>query len=156
MRISMWLAPLVLLSGLACSSQPAAPAMPPFDNSVSVKELMANMMDPTADIVWESVGTIVTKEGTFERAPETDEEWDRVKAHAIILVESGNLLLLPSRSGNNPEWNQLTVDFIAQAKRVVEAASKHDKQGVFDRGADMYDACVNCHKRFDPLIRDAK
>lgn len=130
--------------------------MPPFDNSVSVKELMASMMDPTADIVWESVGTIVTKEGTFERAPETDEEWDRIKAHAIILVESGNLLLLPARSGNNPEWNQLTVDFIAQAKRVVEAASKHDKQGMFDRGADMYDACVNCHKRFDPLIRDAK
>ena len=51
---------------------------------------------------------------------------------------------------------KLTVDFMGQAKRVVEAAATHDKQGVFDRGADMYDACVNCHKRFDPLIRDAK
>ena len=30
---------------------------------------MANVMDPAADGVWESVGTIMTKEGTFEKAP---------------------------------------------------------------------------------------
>ena len=130
--------------------------MPPFDNSVSVKDLMANLMDPTADIVWESVGTIVTKEGTFERAPQTDEEWNNVKAHAIILIEGGNLLLLPARSGNNPEWNQRALDMIVQAKRVVDAASKHDRQGVFDTGADLYETCVNCHKKFDPAISGVK
>ena len=43
--------------------------MPPFDTSVSVKDLMENVMDPAADVVWESVGTIYTKEGTFERVP---------------------------------------------------------------------------------------
>ena len=117
---------------------------------------MANMMDPTADVVWESVGTIVTKEGTFERAPQTDEEWNNVKAHAVILIEGGNLLLLPARSGNNPEWNQRALEMIVQAKRVVDAASKHDRQGVFDTGADLYESCVNCHKKFDPAISGVK
>ena len=42
------------------------------------------------------------------------------------------------------------------AELFLQAAEKHDKQGVFDTGSDMYDACVNCHKRFDPAIRDAK
>jgi hypothetical protein len=156
MRIRVWLAPLILIISISCSSQPPAPAMPPFDTTISVKDLMANVVDPTADEVWGSVGTIMTKEGTFELEPKTDDEWNHVKASAITILEVGNLLMLPARSGGNAEWNQLTLELQKQTKRVIQAAEKHDKQGVFDTGADMYDACVNCHKRFDPAIRDAK
>ncbi|HUQ89238.1 MAG TPA: hypothetical protein VM096_16885 [Vicinamibacterales bacterium] len=156
MRISVWLAPLFLFISISCSSKPSGPAMPPFDSSISVKDLMANVVDPTADEVWESVGTIMTKEGTFERAPQTDEEWTKIKGSAIAIIEVGNLLMIPARSGGNDEWNQRALDLIVQAKRVVQAIDKHDKQAVFDTGADMYDACVNCHKKFDPAIRDAK
>ena len=130
--------------------------MPPFDTTTSVKDLMANMMDPTADVVWGSVGTIMTKEGTFEKSPQTDDEWNNVKAHAIMLVEGGNLLMLPARSGGNQEWVQMAQDLITQSKRMITAAEKHDKQAVFDVGSDIYDRCVNCHKKFDPAIRDAK
>jgi len=117
---------------------------------------MASMMDPTADVVWESVGTVMTKEGTFEKAPQTDDEWKNVRAHAVMLVEGGNLLLMPARSGNNPEWIKLALDMQDQAKKMVAAIEKHDKQAVFDVGSDLYDRCVNCHKKFDPAIRDAK
>lgn len=130
--------------------------MPPFDTSISVKDLMANVVDPTADEVWGSVGTIYTKEGVFELEPKTDEEWNHVKASAITILEVGNLLMLPARSGGNDEWNQRALDLITQTKRVIQAAEKRDKEAVFNTGADMYDACVNCHKRFDPAIRDAK
>ena len=130
--------------------------MPPFDTTISVKDLMANMMDPTADVVWGSVGTIMTKEGTFEKSPQTDDEWNNVKAHAIMLVEGGNLLMLPARSGGNQEWVQMAQDLITQSKRMITAAEKHDKTAVFDVGADIYDRCVNCHKKFDPAIRDVK
>lgn len=130
--------------------------MPPFDTTISVKDLMANMMDPTADVVWGSVGTIMTKEGTFEKAPQTDDEWNNIKAHAIMLVEGGNLLMLPARSGGNQEWVQMAQDLITQSKRMIAAAEKHDKVAVFDVGADIYDRCVNCHKKFDPAIANAK
>ena len=130
--------------------------MPPFDTTTSVKDLMANLMDPTADVVWGSVGTVMTKEGTFERAPANDDEWNTVKAGAITLVEAGNLLMIPARSGGNPEWIDLAQKLIVQSKRAVKAAEAHDRQATFDIGADIYDACVNCHKRFDPAIRDAK
>ena len=152
----LWLAPLVVLISVSCSSQPPASKMPPFDSTTSVKDLMANVVDPTADEVWGSVGTIMTKEGTFEQSPQTDEEWNHVKGSAMAILEVGNLLMIPARSGGNDEWNQRALELIVQAKRVVQAAEKHDKQGVFDTGSDMYDACVNCHKRFDPAIRDAK
>ena len=77
-----WLMPLAVLLTVSCSSQPAAPAMPPFQATVPMHDLMESMFDPTADVIWESVGTIVTAEGTFDKAPQTDEEWDVVRAAA--------------------------------------------------------------------------
>lgn len=130
--------------------------MPPFDTSVSVKDLMANVMDPTADVVWESVGTIYTKEGKFEKAPQTDEEWLDVKSGAITLVETGNLLMLPSRSGGNDEWIKHAQNLIAQSKLAIKAAEEHNTEGLFNAGADIYEACVNCHKQFDPAITSVK
>ena len=130
--------------------------MPPFDNTISVKDLMANLVDPTADGIWEPVGTIYTKEGVFEKAPANDDEWNAVKAKAITLVEIGNLLMLPGRSAGNDEWIKLAQDLIKQSQRVIKAAEAHDKEGVFNTGADVYESCVNCHKRFDPAIRDVK
>lgn len=156
MRIPVWLAPLVLLLAASCSSQPAAPAPPPFDTTVSVKDLMANILDPNADVVWESVGTIVTKEGTFDRAPATDDEWNQIKASAITLVEAGNSLLLPARSGNNAEWIAKAGAMIAQSKLMMKAIDDRNKDAVFNVGADLYDSCVNCHKQFDPAISSVR
>jgi hypothetical protein len=156
MRIRMWLAPLVLLLAASCTSKPAASVTPPFDTTISVKDLMANLVDPTADGVWDSVGTIYTKEGAFEKMPQSDDEWNAVKAKAITLVEVGNLLMLPSRSGGNDDWIKLSQALIAQSKRAIAAAEAHDKDGVFNTGADIYEACVNCHKQFDPAITSVK
>ena len=130
--------------------------MPPFDTTISVKDLMAHVIDPTADVVWESVGTIYTKEGTFEKAPQTDEEWAAVKAGAMTLVEAGNLLMLPSRSGGNDDWIKHAQAVIAQSKIAIKATEAHDKEALFNAGADIYDACVNCHKQFDPAITSVK
>jgi hypothetical protein len=147
-----WLAPLVLIVAAACTSQPPAPALPPFDTTISVKDLMAHVMDPNADVIWESVGTIMTTEGTFERAPGSDDEWNQVKAAAVTLVETGNLLMIPSRSGGQDEWVKLAQEMIVQAKLAIKAADARDKDATFNVGADLYQSCVNCHKRFDPAI----
>ena len=117
---------------------------------------MASVADPAADVIWESVGTIYTKEGVFEKKPETDEDWNGVRAGAITLVEVGNLLMLPARSGGNEEWIKLAQAMIAQSQRAMKAAEARDRQAVFDTGADVYEACVNCHKRFDPAITSVK
>ena len=138
----MWLA------AVACSSAPTAPAMPPFQATANMKDLMLNVIAPAADTLWEPVGTINTAEGTFEKAPATDDEWAGVRAGAIQLAEAGNLLLLPSRSGGSAEWIAQSQAMIEASNRALKTIEAKDKDALFTVGGDIYDVCTNCHKQF--------
>ena len=148
MRRSAWLLPLVFLSIAGCSTAPAAAPMPPFQTTANMKDLMLNVLDPAADTIWESVGTIMTVEGTFEKAPSTDDEWAGVRAGAIQLAESGNLLMLPSRSGGAEAWLTQAKALIEASNRAIKAIEAKDKDTLFTVGGDIYDVCTNCHRQF--------
>ena len=45
----------------ACAAD--APTGPPFRTDATVRMLMANLVDPAADLVWDAVGTIVDVNG---------------------------------------------------------------------------------------------
>ena len=145
---SAWLLPLVLLSVAGCSTPPAAPSIPPFQTTANMKDLMLNVLDPAADTIWESVGTIMTVDGTFEKAPSTDDEWAGVRAGAIQLAESGNLLMLPSRSSGSAEWIAQAQALIEVSNRAIKAIEARDKDTLFTVGGDIYDVCTNCHRQF--------
>jgi hypothetical protein len=148
MRTSLWLAPLVILAGSACSSP--APPPPPFQTVATPKELMNNVLDPAVDVIWDAVGTIITPEGTFEKAPATDDEWAGIRAGAVLLAESGNLLMIGNRSGGSPEWIAQAQALIDVSKRTIQVIDKKDKDALFTIGGDIYDVCTNCHRQFAP------
>ena len=56
---------------------------------VSVKELMKYMIDPVADNIFNAVGSTLTKHGTVDIEPKTDEDWDKIRIGAISLAEGG-------------------------------------------------------------------
>lgn len=153
MRIFAWLLPLAALGASACAG-PAPPTPPPFQTTANMKDLMLNVLDPAADGLWDSVGSIMTVEGTFEKFPATDDEWAGVRAYAIQLAESGNLLMLPQRSNGSAEWVADAQDLITQSGRALKAIEAKDKDAVFTIGGDIYDVCTNCHRKFSPeLVR---
>ena len=55
----------------ACNKPQPAPAGPPFRPTASIKDIMDSLVDPSADVLWESVATIVSAKGTEERRPKT-------------------------------------------------------------------------------------
>ena len=57
-------------SGMAESE---AASQPPFKPVANVQQLMHDVVYPNADAVWESVGTIISYEGTEEIYPRNDE-----------------------------------------------------------------------------------
>ena len=71
-----------------------------------------------------------------------------VRAGAIQLAESGNLLMLPSRSGGSEEWITQAVALIEASTRAMKAIDARDKDALFTIGGDIYDVCTNCHKQF--------
>jgi hypothetical protein len=116
-----------------------------------VKELMANLVDPTADVVWESVGTIYTKEGVFEKAPQRRrmERRPRQRGHAGRGRQpADDAGALRRKRG----MGQAGAGVIVQSQRAIKAAEAARQRRVFNTGADIYEACVNCHKRFDPRL----
>jgi len=151
MRPFAWLVSLAVCAASACGA-PAPPPAPPFQTTATMKDLMLNVLDPAADGIWESVGTVMTVEGTFEKFPQTDDEWAGVRSYAIQLAESGNLLMLPSRSNGSAEWIADAQALITQSGRALKAIEAKDKDAVFTIGGDIYDVCTSCHSKFSPTL----
>jgi len=129
----------LLLSG--CT----APPVPPFQPRASVQELMVSIVDPAADVLWDSVGTVVSEDGVDEWAPRTEEEWARVRNSAVALMESGNLLMMGGRARDDRLWMQLSRGLIEAGAAARRAAESRDPDAVFAVGEEVYLACDRCH-----------
>src|SRR5580693_1119823 len=77
---------------VACNRTQPPPPPSSFQPEATIKDIMDSMVDPSADVLWESVATIVSAAGIEERQPRTDDEWKTVHRNAVILVEATNLL----------------------------------------------------------------
>lgn len=134
---------ILLLSG-------CAPDPPPFEEVADLKQLMNSVIDPAAEIYWDAVGTIIDLNGTEEIAPSTDEEWQAVRNAAIVIAESGNLLMMEGRRQGGVEWIALSRALIEVGRAALEAAEAEDTAAVFDAGAEVYYACSRCHATYAP------
>lgn len=171
----------VVLIAVACSSpKPATPAAAVvsapganFRVTGTIKDIMDGIVDPSADYLWDSVATIVTKKGTEERRPRTDEDWKNVRRRAIALIEAPNLLIMegrkvakPGEKSENPgielgpEDIQQVIDgdratFIERAHalqdagmKALAAIDKKDVDGLSDAGETIDEACEQCHLKY--------
>jgi hypothetical protein len=139
----VWLVAVAAVSG--CSS---GPPPPPFKPVADLKQLMAHVVEPAADEYWDAVGWIDDAQGTVEIQPETQEEWDAVRNHAYAITESGNLMMLPTRAKDSDEWMRMAIALVDAGQRAIRAAEQKNTQAVFDTGAEIYEACTNCHAKY--------
>ena len=140
-----------------------------------IQDIMATMIDPAADHLWESVATVANEKGVEEKRPKTDEDWKVVRGQAVILAEAANLLMLEGRPvakegailedhgvpGNltAAESEQAIAadraSFVGFAEALREvgvqmltAADRKDTQALFDAGYPLDEVCENCHLKF--------
>ena len=124
---------------------------PPFKPIADTALLMEAVIDPMADVIWGSVGTIVTAAGEEHIRPKTEEEWMAVRNAAVAVTEAGNLLMMVPRA-KDAEWMRISQAMIDTGAAAIQAAEAKDPDGVFDAGADIYAVCTNCHAKYDPTI----
>ena len=171
------LIPAVLLFSVAIISAcrqapPPAPPAPAFRPTATVQDIMDSMVDPNADVLWESVATIVNAKGIDERQPRTDDEWKAVRRAAVTLLEATNLLLIdrqvakPGVKSENPgiELGPEEIDAIRKKDPdawvkyahglydtvipALKAIDAKDPMGLQNAGADIDVACENCHQHY--------
>ena len=121
---------------------------PPFEPVATVDEIMHGILDPAADVLWASVGWILTEEGTEEIYPRNQEEWDQVEYAGITIMETGNLLMIGERAMDQEGWMETCRALVDIGKVVVEAALSQDPDEIFRIGGDVYDVCTSCHETY--------
>lgn len=118
---------------------PAAPApttQEPATRMVgSMSELMIKIIYPTSDAIF-YVPT---------RVPKNDAEWDELSAKALMLAESGNLLLLPGRLRDQDRWVTDTKLLIDAGNAAFKAAKNKDLAALTALNDALYASCVTCH-----------
>jgi hypothetical protein len=132
---------------VGCGTQ-SKPAASVFKPALDMKQLMAWVIEPNADVVWASVGTVVTAEGEEEHAPQTDAEWNAVRNAAAAVAESGNLLMVEQRARDHGAWMTSAHSLIDSATQAMQAAAAKDKEALFTAGGDVYLACSACHAKY--------
>ncbi len=152
---------LLLLSGLlaACSGadETAATASgdtPAYNTTLNVQEIMALVLEPASDILWDSGGWVLDASGYEELYPTTDEGWDYVRAQAAVVAESGNMLALPGRAVDSDAWMIYAEGLSAAGILAMEAAAAQNEEDFFQAGAQLYSVCTACHQAYNPDINN--
>ena len=136
------------MSTLIGCSEPDTSSVVNYETSLDVEQLMHYVLEPAADIVWDSAGTIATLEGVEDLAPTTDEGWFRVQHAAAVVSESGNLLLMPGRSKDGDDWHEISLGLVSTGAALMTAAEQQNADAIFELGGQLYNVCVACHQRY--------
>lgn len=103
----MWLAALTTQCGSSSPAPPAKPAAPSLESALTptltVKELMEHIIDPTADWVFDAAVVDVTAKGIVETKPLSDDDWLKVERGGLLLAEATNLLKMPRKMAPPPD-----------------------------------------------------
>lgn len=126
---------------------PLSDAQHPYQVVTNIHQTMSWILDPAADVIWDSAGTIITAQGSEELAPTTDEGWAEVVNAAAVLTEAGNLLMMPGRAAGD-DWIEYSRGLVAAGQLALQAAEAQDSDALFDAGGRIYQVCKACHAQY--------
>ena len=142
---------------------------------VSVKELMRDMLDPIADNIFDAVSIVDDKNGTVEKVPKTEEDWDRIRIGATTLAEGAYLLKVPRpfappgdlNNSTGPgavelspdqitakvkadpvEWNARIEALRNVGLETLDIVRRKDIKELWDASENLEQACENCHRSY--------
>jgi hypothetical protein len=77
-----------VVGAATCRTQPARdPTVDsPYRATSTVREVMQSVVAPSAQGLWDAVGTVSNAKGTLTLEPKTDEDWAVVRRHAVTLM----------------------------------------------------------------------
>ncbi len=127
----------VMIFFLASSAMAQAPTYQPVG---TVLQLMKAMVIPSSDVIFKISAD----------APKNEKDWAVIQNNALILAESGNLLMMQGRAKDNGEWMKDSKALIDAGAAAFKAANAKDADKLNDISDDILTSCENCHKKYKP------
>ncbi|MBB3859374.1 hypothetical protein GGQ88_000614 [Novosphingobium hassiacum] len=135
---------LLALITAGCNREPQAP---PLD----IKALMANHVQPTAEVYWNAVQYISDETGSRKIEPRTDAEWTRTQEAAAKLRQLGEQMKDPAvAAGRGTDWQDFAQGLADVATQAEQAAKQRSPDKVFEVGGAIYNVCSACHEVYMP------
>jgi hypothetical protein len=106
----------------------------------TMSQLMIDIIYPTSDAIF-----YVDRD-----TPKNQHDWDVLRGQALMLAESGNLLMMDGRARDQKNWileSKMLVDLGAKAFRAAQAKDLDAMRALND---PLNAACVTCHFQYRP------
>ncbi len=127
----------VMILLMASASMAQAPTFQPVG---TVLQLMKAIVIPSSDVIFKIPS----------EAPKDDKGWAVVQNNALMLAESGNLLMMAGRSKDNDEWMKDARGLVVAGTAAFQAANAKDVNKLSDVSDDILTACETCHTKYKP------
>jgi hypothetical protein len=124
---------LLFLAGAAAAQAPT------FQPVGTIKELMTGIIVPASNVVFKAPND----------PPKDDKEWSVIQNNALLLAESGNLLIIPGRAKDDGEWIKDSRLLIDAGSVALKTANAKDIDGVTVAGDQILAACSGCHHKYN-------
>jgi hypothetical protein len=169
-RLSWTAAVVLAFANTGCGKHEPEPE---YMATSTVREIMASMVVPSADFLFNSVSSSVTPKGVEEKSPKTDEEWADVRHKAVTLMEASDLIVLagrhvaaPGQKAINPQvqlspeeiesliskdrssWIKMAHAFHDSVLPTLKAIDAKDPMALSDSSIAIDMACESCHLKF--------
>ena len=136
-------APPQVLAGQA----PPEPEPEPDADSVPVARRIGTMSDLMVQIIYPASDAIFY---ITTRTPTTSAEWTALEGTSLMLAESANLLLMPSRAKDRGQWMKDATLLLDVGEAAFWAAKEKDVEALTELNEQLYQSCVQCHRNYRP------
>lgn len=136
MRFQMaWIAAAGLVSMTATAQAPTN-----FQLVGNMSQLMIDIVYPNSDAIF-----YVDRD-----PPKNEHDWNVLRGQALMLAESGNLLMMQGRARDQNDWVKYSKQMIDLGTRAFRAAQAKDLDAIHALNDPLNDVCVNCHFEYRP------
>lgn len=109
----------------------------------TMSELMMSMTHPAANEI-----LLIARRG----GPEDAAEWRAVQHAAILLAESGNVMMMSGRAMDRGNWIREARALVDVGAAAYRAAGERDGDALVALSERLYASCVECHKQYRPNV----
>jgi cytochrome c556 len=105
----------------------------------TMSDIMVSMVYPAANSLLLSI---------YRGGPQDDQEWAAVKHSAVLLAESGSVLLMRGPAGGQGDWAQDAKMLVDVGAAAYKAAGSKDANALLAVAQPLNAACATCHKQY--------